>query len=107
MEDRLGTRITVESDERKQEMRETRSKFDELTARVANIEAGKNQLTNENQERAETRGGWRAAHLILGFEPKGERAHIEFKAKKFMQVMGDAKKHCLTPWAPKRYGSGS
>lgn len=105
MEDRWGTRIAMESEERMSEMRETRAQIEQLAARIANVEAGKIEAPKEALERGETTGGWRPAHLFLGFEPNSERGTIEGKAKELLSHMGDARKQCLVPWAFKRYGS--
>lgn len=107
-ENRLGTEITVERQERKQESKNNEECFKEVMARIEKLESGGGDRQGKPAENQTSEGqrarAWDPAHLILGFAPNTSCEDIVAQATKFIDGVKEHKKWCLAPYAPRRCG---
>lgn len=97
LENRLGTEIHRDREERKEEMKQTSGCIDEVLERLQKLEKREyEQKNNIVVEHAVGMGGlWKPTRMILGSENGHSRDDIVRKADKFNEKMGAEKNLCV------------
>lgn len=103
VENRLGERSIGEEGRRHRELLPTNQRIDDVIKRLEAIELRDNNKEIAAPEAGARGGGWKAQHLLLGFDTTLSREEAVKRAKMFLNNIGPEEEYAVDPYAPRKW----